>query len=213
MKRAFSAPVLIGALATLAAIGLVAIVVVQQLRTGGAQNAQGAGLSVPEVKIGGPFSLVDHNGNAVTQADYKGQYKLIYFGYGFCPDVCPTDLQIVGNAMLELEDVDEAAASKVVPLFISVDPARDTPEMLKDYVANFHPRMVGLTGKKEEIAKAAKAYRVYYKLNKPDEDGNYLVDHSAFIYFMGPDGEYLTMFKHGEASTKIAETVKSLISG
>lgn len=213
MKRAFSAPVLIGALATLAAIGLVAIVVVQQLRANDAQNAQSAGLSVPEVKIGGPFSLVNHEGEAVTEADYNGQYKLIYFGYGFCPDVCPTDLQIVGNAMLELEDMNSEAASKTVPLFISVDPARDTPDMLKDYVANFHPRMVGLTGNKEEIAKAAKAYRVYYKLNEPDEDGNYLVDHSAFIYFMGPDGEYLTMFKHGEAPKKIAETVEKLIRG
>lgn len=210
MKRAFSAPVLIGALATLAAIGLVAIVVVQQLQSG---TSQSAGLAVPQVKIGGPFSLINDDGQPVTQADYDGQYKLMYFGYGFCPDVCPTDLQIIGNAMLELEEKDADAAKQIVPLFISVDPARDTPDMLKDYVANFHPRMVGLTGDEQSIADAAKAYRVYYKLNEPDEDGNYLVDHSAFIYFMGPDGEYLTMFKHGEAPTKIADTLKSLISG
>ncbi|WP_259781113.1 SCO family protein [Aestuariispira ectoiniformans] len=210
MKRAFSAPVLIGALATLAAIGLVAIVVVQQLRSNDAQNA---GLAMPDVKIGGPFSLIDSDGKAVTEADFKGKYRLMYFGYSFCPDVCPTDLQIVGNAMLDLEDMDPDGASKVVPMFISVDPKRDKPDMLKDFVANFHPRMVGLTGSEKQVAEVAKAFRVYYKLNEPDEDGNYLVDHSAFIYFMGPDGEYLTMFKHGEASKKVADTIENLISG
>ena len=154
--------------------------------------------------IGGPFQLTDHTGKAVTEDSFDDRYLLIYFGYAYCPDVCPTELLIIGQAIDELGDL----ADEVQPLFITVDPARDTVEMLADYVPSFHPRMVGLTGSEEQIGAAAKAYRVYYRLNDPDEDGAYLVDHTSYIYFMDPDGDYVTHFVYGQGPEKMAELMR-----
>src|SRR3990170_3647439 len=112
-----------------------------------------------EALIGGPFELVDQNGNQVTDQNFKGRLMLIYFGFTFCPDACPTALGVMRAALDKLD----VAAGRVAPILITVDPDRDTPEVLKDYVSNFHPRMMGLTGTKEQIAQAAKAYRVFYQ--------------------------------------------------
>ena len=157
--------------------------------------------------IGGPFALIDQNGARRTDADFRGQFMLIYFGFTYCPDVCPTDLQQMGMAVDQLGPAGDA----VQPIFITVDPERDTPEHLKDYVAMFHPRFVGLTGDANAIKEVARAYRTYYAkvaFGKSD----YTVDHSAFIYLMGRNGEYLGFFPPGTSAELLAGTLRPLIA-
>ena len=141
--------------------------------------------------IGGPFTLTDQNGKRVTEKDFRGRYTLVFFGFTNCPDICPAGLQLIAAAL----DKVGAKADKVTPLFISVDPARDTPQKLAGYVKNFSDRLVGLTGTPEGIAAVARAYRVYYQ-KTPNESApsDYGMDHSSIIYLMGPDGEYVTHF-------------------
>ncbi|EWY41423.1 electron transporter SenC [Skermanella stibiiresistens SB22] len=156
--------------------------------------------------IGGPFSLTDSTGKPVTQADYQGRYTLIYFGFTFCPDVCPTELQVMATALDRLG----AKADQVQPLFVTVDPERDTVTQMAEYVAQFHPRLIGLTGTPDQIAQAARAYRVYYaKAPGKDGDGYYTMDHSSFVYLMGPDGRFLEAFAHGTTPERMAETIGS----
>ncbi|WP_135080411.1 SCO family protein [Terasakiella sp. SH-1] len=163
-----------------------------------------------EVAIGGEFELVDPKGNTITNKDMLGTYSLIYFGYTFCPDVCPTGLQTMATA---LELIPMRKSNKVVSYFFTVDPERDTPEIMGEYVKHFHESLVGLSGTKEQTDKAAKAYKVYYK--KVVEEGKpadeYLMDHSAFQYLMGPDGKYVTHFPHGITPEEMAEKLKAYI--
>ncbi|WP_115937439.1 SCO family protein [Aestuariispira insulae] len=207
MKRLFSAPVLVGGLAALAAIALAAFVLVYQTR----QQELGGAASSANVQIGGAFEMQDQFGNTVTQASFPDKFKLVYFGYSFCPDVCPTDLYILGQAMASLEETAPELANQVQPVFVTVDPGRDRPEVLKEFVVNFHDRMIGLSGDDQATASMAKAYRIYYNLNEPDADGDYLVDHSALTYLMGPDGLYRTHFGHGSDPEKMAETIRKII--
>jgi len=156
------------------------------------------------VSIGGPFALTDQFGQRRTDEDFAGQLKLIYFGFTYCPDVCPTELQAMSTAL----DLLDADAEKVTPIFITVDPERDTVEQMEAYAAYFHPRLVALTGTPEEIAAVAKAYRVYYARVETGQEGAYTMDHSSFIYLMGPDGRYLTHFGPGTAPEEMAETIR-----
>ncbi|HEV7371043.1 SCO family protein [Arenibaculum sp.] len=162
-----------------------------------------AGSTSGSAQVGGPFTLVDHTGATVTERDFAGRYLLVYFGYSFCPDVCPTDLQVLAQTMDHLGP----DADLVQPLFVTIDPARDTPEALAGYVGLFHPRLVGLTGTPEQVAQAASAYKVYYAKAGDDPD-YYLMDHSSFIYLMGPDGKFLDVFPRGAAPERIAEKVR-----
>ncbi len=169
----------------------------------------GRGGSGGIVKIGGPFTLVDHDGKARGNGDFRGEHLLIYFGYTYCPDVCPTALSDMALALDALGD----DAAKVRPVFITVDPSRDTPERLKPYVANFHPRMVGLTGSEQAVAAAAKAYRVYFAKSKSEAaPGEYLMDHTSIIYLMSPDGRYLTHFGHGTSAETMAKRIREEMS-
>lgn len=159
--------------------------------------------SMGEPAIGGRFTLTDHNGRRVTDKDFGGRYMLVLFGFTFCPDICPTALQVSAAAL----DKIGARADRVTPLFISVDPERDTPEQLKSYVASLHPRLVGLTGSREEVAAAAKTYRAYWRKVTDDKSAmGYTVDHSSIIYLMGPDGGFITHFTH-------ATTVDAMAAG
>jgi protein SCO1/2 len=159
--------------------------------------------SAGEALIGGPFTLTDQHGARVTEEDFAGRFMLIYFGYTFCPDICPTSLTVMAAAMDELPD---AQADQVVPILITVDPARDTVEQLAAYAPLFHPRLVALTGSEEEVRAAARAYRVYYHV--PEEDGDaYLVDHSTFVYLMGPDGSYRSHFGIDASPEAMAEAI------
>ncbi len=157
--------------------------------------------------IGGPFELVDHTGRTVTEADFEGSHLLVYFGYAYCPDVCPTELLVMGQAVDELG----ALGDRVQPLFVTVDPARDTVEMLAGYVPQFHPRLVGLTGTGAQVKAAAKSFRVYYRHGEPDETGAYLVDHTSYAYFMDPEGDYLTHFHFGQGPEKMAEKMRGFM--
>lgn len=163
---------------------------------GGIQLAQG-------VALGGPFTLVDHTGRTVTERDFAGRVMLVYFGFTYCPDVCPTELGTIAAAL----DAMGPAAERVTPVFVSIDPERDTPAAMADYVSRFHPRMVGLTGSAEQVAQAARAYRVYYAKVTPRDSTEYLMDHSSFIYLVGPDGRVRSLFRPETAPEAIAATV------
>ncbi|MBW6524260.1 SCO family protein [Sphingomonas sp. RHCKR47] len=143
-------------------------------------------------RIGGPFALIDQNNRATTDRDFAGRYRIMYFGYTFCPDICPTDVQNIGAAMRLLEKSDPALAGRVVPIFVSIDPARDTPAVLKQFVSAFHPRLVGLTGNPQEIARVAKKYGIFFARGKGNADG-YLMEHSRQIYLMDPAGKPLAL--------------------
>lgn len=178
--------------AGLVAGALLALLTLPGLREGAANLASGR-QTAGKALVGGPFRLTDHTGKAVTDADYRGRYMLIYFGYTFCPDVCPAGLQVISAALDQLGD----KAGRVAPLFITLDPARDTPAKLAEYVGSFNPRIVGLTGSAEEIAEVAKAFRVYSKkVADAKSPGDYTLDHTSIIYLMDPKGEFVTHFTH-----------------
>lgn len=155
--------------------------------------------------VGGPFNLVDQNGNEFTEKDLLGKFTLIYFGFSMCPDICPDELE----KMAEMIDAINKDGKKVTPVFITCDPARDSPEVLKEYLAEFHPDIIGLTGTYENIKKTCKAYRVYFSTPpdlKPGQD--YLVDHSIFFYFMDPEGKYIDVFGRQYDATTAVEKMK-----
>ena len=158
-------------------------------------------------RIGGPFALTDQNGRAFTDRDLAGRYRIMYFGYTFCPDVCPVDVQHIGGAMKLLDTQAPDLARRIVPVFVTVDPARDTPAVLKQFVSAFHPRMIGLTGPEPAIAAIAKAYGVYHARGKGTE-GGYMVDHSRAAYLMGPDGKPLALLPQEQAPEAIAAEIR-----
>lgn len=184
-------------------IALIAVVVVIGAVVGRSQMSN----DQPPVRIGGPFTLTDNTGKRVTEQDYAGKYMLIYFGYTFCPDVCPTSLSIMGSALGQL---DAGELDKVVPIFITVDPERDTVEALAAYVPNFHDKMVGLTGSLAEVKAVVKAYKAYFAKTGDVGDGNYTVDHSSRTYLMGPDGAYVTSFAHATPSADMAKKLAEI---
>jgi len=162
-------------------------------------------------RIGGAFSLVDQDGKAVSETAFAGKYRLVYFGYTFCPDVCPVDVQKLMQGLKLFEKANAVAAAKLQPLFISVDPDRDTPLVLKQFTANFHPRLIGLTGSKEAIADVAKKYAVYYRKAGDPAARDYLVDHSRQTYLMGPDGKPIALVPHEGTPQQIAETMEQWV--
>lgn len=169
---------------------------------------QGATSSPPPLegaKIGGPFTLVDQNGQARTNKDFAGKYRIVYFGYSFCPDVCPVDLRNLAQGYRAFANANPEKGKRVVPMFITVDPERDTPAVMKQYVATFDPALVGLTGTTEQVAAAAKAYAVPYQLNKKSPtDESYLVDHGRAAYLMDPDGKPVALLSQDEKPAVIA---------
>jgi len=166
---------------------------------------RGGGSEAPlPLAVGGPFTLVDQNGATRHDTDFRGKLMLVYFGYTFCPDACPTALSEISRAMDELG----AKAEEVQPIFVTVDPARDTVEQMKLYMANFSPRILGLTGTPEQVAAAARAYRVYYQKVPQSGSNDYLMDHSSFIYVMGRDGHYLAHLASGGKPETIVAALK-----
>lgn len=154
-----------------------------------------------KVQIGGPFTLVDQDGKTVTDRDFRGRLMLIYFGYTFCPDVCPTELQVMSTAL----DALGARADGVQPLFITIDPDRDTGPVLAEYLSHFHPRLRGLTGTPAQIRAVTRVYHVYYARAGKGDD--YLMDHSSIVFLMGRDGSYLTHFRADAAPKDMAATI------
>jgi len=158
--------------------------------------------------IGGPFALVDQDGKPFSSEQLKGKPTLIYFGYAFCPDVCPTSLLLMETA---IDKLGPDAAKKVNLVFITIDPERDTPKLLKGYVSNFGPSFIGLTGTTEQVAAAARTYRVYFQ-KVPGKDGSpYLMDHSSIVYLLDRNGRFVTHFTHEAKAEAIAATVQRLL--
>jgi protein SCO1 len=178
----------------LTSFALPLLVLLTGCNMGSGDNASSAGDSgqgeLAGARIGAPFTLIDQSGKTVRWDDFRGKYRIVYFGYTYCPDVCPVDLQRIMQAFTRFEKEKPALAGRVQPIFISVDPGRDTPAVLKTYVAAFHPRLIGLTGTPDQIAKVAKDFVVLY--NREDGKGagasDYLVSHSRTPYLFGPDG-------------------------
>jgi protein SCO1 len=156
-------------------------------------------------RIGGPFRLVDQDGRPRTERDFAGRWRIMYFGYTFCPDVCPTDAATIAGALKQLEASDPALAARIVPVFVTVDPARDTPAVLRTFVRAFHPRLVGLTGTEAEVAAVKKAYGVYGARRAGSTGENYLVDHSRQIYLMAPDGSPVALLPEDGPDAMAAE--------
>jgi len=159
-------------------------------------------------KIGGAFSLIDQNGKPVTDRDFAGRYRIMYFGYTFCPDVCPTDMQVVGAALSQLDKDAPALAARVVPIFVTIDPARDTPAVLKQFVAAFHPRMIGLTGSPAAIDAVAKEFAVYHAKGDPAPGGGYLMQHSSQTYLMDPQGKPLALLPTDQGAKAVAAEIE-----
>ncbi len=169
-------------------------------------------VEMPKALVGGPFTLTDQNGQTVSEKTYAGRHTLVYFGYTYCPDVCPLGLQVIGEA-LDTYQEKGGDVSKVVPLFITVDPERDTVEVMNGYVSNFHPSLQGLTGSVEQITAVAKAYRVYYaKVKDEESSADYLMDHTAITYLMGPEGEYVGHFGHSVTPEKMAAKLEETLN-
>lgn len=163
------------------------------------------------IRFGGPFELIDHRGETRTNADFAGRFMLIYFGYTNCPDICPHNLQVMTEALERLGDI----GTQIQPLFITSDPARDTAELLREYVEHFHPSLVGLTGSEAQIRAAAKSYRVHRSklVSKDATDANdYLVNHTSLTYLMGPDGNFVTLFPHDTTPEFMATTIKKYLA-
>jgi cytochrome oxidase Cu insertion factor (SCO1/SenC/PrrC family) len=155
--------------------------------------------------VGGPFVLTDHAGKPRTDRDFRGMLMLVYFGFTYCPDVCPTDLMAIGQALERLGP----DADAVQPVFITLDPERDTAEHLAEYVPLFHPRLLGLTGSLDAIGTAADAYKVYFaKVTNGKNADDYTVDHTAYIYLMDRDGKYLGFFPPGTSAERMVEIIR-----
>lgn len=152
--------------------------------------------------IGGSFSLAGANGRTVTDADFNGRYRLVYFGYSFCPDVCPVDLNWLMLGLKQFERSDPERAARIAPIMITVDPERDTPEVLATYVRQFHPRLTGLSGTPEQIADVARKYAVSYQKQPGATAGSYLVAHTQIAFLMGPDGKPVALIPVDQISTQ-----------
>ena len=157
--------------------------------------------------VGGPFTLTDQNGQKRSDSEFRGKLMIVYFGYTFCPDVCPADLMAITQAL----DALGPSAEGIQPLFITVDPERDTT-LLKDYVAAFHPSLIGLTGSAEEIRKVANSYKAYYRQVPGERKGEYSIDHAGILYLMGRNGEYLGFLPPQTAPEKLTEVLRKYLA-
>lgn len=158
--------------------------------------------------IGGPFTMLNEKGETVTEKTYAGKYMLLFFGFTNCGDICPTELQVIAAAFSEMG----ATSDVITPILVTVDPERDTPQVMAEYVKNFHPRLQGLTGSAEQIAQFAKIYHIYFQ-KVPDlkNPANYTMDHSSILYLMGPDGKFIKHFTYTTDAKNLAERLKKVL--
>lgn len=179
---------------------------VAEVRDGGSRPDPDA----KQMQVGGPFEMLNQNGEKVDEKILLGKYSLIFFGFTYCPDICPTELQTSLEAQGTLS---KEQAAKLQIMFVSIDPARDTPEVIKKYLTQIGDGLVGLTGSKEQVAKIAKAYKVYYAkaADAAADEKDYLMDHSGFLYFMGPDGKFIKAFAAGIDAETLAAALKEQV--
>lgn len=158
-------------------------------------------------KIGGDFALIDKAGKPVRFHDFEGKYRLVYFGYTFCPDVCPLDVQRLIKGFNSFAKAEPEVAARIQPIFISIDPARDTPRAVGEFAAAFSPRLLGLTGSEAQVAEAARMFAAYYKKGEASPGGGYLMDHSRIAYLMGPKGEPIALLPVDESAEAVAREI------
>lgn len=161
--------------------------------------------------IGGPFALVDQHGRAVTERSFAGQYRIMYFGYTYCPDVCPNDMANVGAGLRLVEQERPEVARRVVPIFVTVDPERDTPAVLGEFVSHFYPRMAGLTGSPAVIKRTADEYKVFFQRG-PGTPGGYLVNHTRQTYLMSPDNKPLALLPADANGRAVADEIERWVT-
>lgn len=160
-------------------------------------------------RMGGPFALIDQNGRRVSSAQLAGKYRIVYFGYTFCPDVCPVDLQLITAALRRFEESDSSRAARVQPIFITTDPTRDTPEVLRRFASAFHPRLIALTGTPDEIGRVARAHGIYFSARDPQQGSrDYLVDHNRIAVLYGPDGQPIAILPHDQGPGGVLEALE-----
>lgn len=162
--------------------------------------------------IGGDFALSDSKGETVRWSDFAGKYRVVYFGYAYCPDVCPTDMQRVAQGLKELKAKDPAKAARIQPIFITIDPERDTQAVVGEFTAAFSPDIIGLTGTPEQIAATAKTFKVFYQKGEAQPGGGYLVDHSNVTYLFGPDGEPIATLPTDKGGKAVAAELERWVS-
>ena len=162
--------------------------------------------------IGGPFELTDSTGKTVRWSDFAGQYRIVYFGFTYCPDVCPTDVQRMSQGLSAFERGAPELAAKVQPIFISVDPERDTPAVVGEFIANFHPRLIGLTGTPEQVQTAVANFAAFAETGEPAKDGSYMVNHSTVTVLFGPDGEPLASLPTDQGAEAVAAELATWVS-
>lgn len=172
-----------------------------------AERGSGASQSIPGSQVGGPFALVNQDGEAVTEQNFAGKYKLIYFGFTYCPAICPTELQKITRVLKELGP----AGENIQPLFISVDPERDTPKVIKDYISMFDKRFVALTGTPAQIDQVKKDYRIYANKVQDENNSDYTVDHSSFIYLMSPDNQLISIYRMEDDAAYMVSDIQQKI--
>jgi len=167
------------------------------------QSAVPRVVTVGTPQIGGPFSLADQNGQPKTDADFRGRWMFVYFGYTNCPDVCPTTLALMSEVLKQLG----GQANLIAPIFVTVDPGHDTPKVLKQYLASFGPRFIGLTGSQHQIAAVAREYKVY-SVKRPLKGGGYAIDHSSVVCLMDPAGKFVTVYDNSQTPEQIAADLR-----
>lgn len=172
------------------------------------QRGPKTSVAMPGIALGGPFTLVNQSGENVTEKNFEGDYKLIYFGFTYCPAICPTELQKISQVM---KSVSEEDAARIQPLFITLDPERDTVDVMREYVALFHPKLVGLTGTVAQIEDVKASYKVFSSRVETEEGNDYSVDHSSFIYFMSPEGTVLGIYRMEDDADFITNEVRDLL--
>jgi protein SCO1 len=194
---------LILALSVVAGLAVAFLAVQVQKRPPGKIADENALIAVTDDAFGGPFTLTDHNGKRVSEKDFTGKYRLIYFGFTYCPAICPTELSKITAALNTLGD----KGKDIQPLFITIDPERDTPEKMKSYVSLFHPKLIGLSGSPDEIKSVLKGYKIYAAKRQDESMSDYTMDHSSYIYLIAPDDRLLHIFKMEDKADVMADII------
>jgi protein SCO1/2 len=195
---------------TLAGIGFATLAA---LALAGCQQKPAERAPLEGAAIGGPFTLTDQDGKRFSSDRLAGKYRIVYFGYTFCPDACPTDMAVLGKALRQLDAKDPARSAKIQPIFITVDPTRDTPAALKQFVQAFHPRLIGLTGSDAEIAAVAKEYAISYRKQAvPDGGSGYLMEHPRIALLLGPDGKPIALLPVDANADQVVADLEKWVS-
>ena len=200
MNKNIISPLLAAVTCCLSVLPLVACNIPQQAEVREEPPLKGA-------SIGGEFTLTNQDGEKTSFSDFDGKYRILYFGYSYCPDVCPTDLQKISLGLRLFEKEHPKRGSEIQPIFITIDPQRDTPQVLEQWTAAFHPRLIGLTGSEDEIKQVAEKYLIRYEKEKPNAEGGYLVNHSRQAYLFGPKGEPLALLPYDGSPQNVAAEI------